>query len=68
MRTNPTTPAHKHPAKPIRPFTRIPPEGVTESPKRVHSGTYHTDMGDTPIYIRPGAMDFLRYQSKGYSC
>jgi DNA-binding MarR family transcriptional regulator len=32
------------------------------------SGTYYTGMGDTPVYYRPGSLDFLKCPSRGHRC
>lgn len=47
----------------LRPTNLVPANTVNKM-----AGEYRTGMGDTPVYYRPGSLDFLACPSRGMPC
>lgn len=47
----------------MRPTNLVPANTVNKM-----TGVYRTGMGDTPVYYRPGSLDFLKCKSRGMPC
>lgn len=47
-----------------KPRQRAPNEATPRGTDVMHRGTYRSGDGDSPLVLRPGAMDYKKYPSK----